>query len=108
MSSNATGDTDVVDNVDLHRYELYRSSELVGQATYSPIDGGLRFTHTEIDPALQRQGLAGRLIQAALDDVRTRGLTAVPVCSFVADFIAHHPEYLDLVPDGERAHPEIT
>ena len=60
------------------------------------------FTHTEIDPRFEGQGLGSRLVGEALDDVRRRGLTALPVCPFVRKFIDSHPEYADLVPARMR------
>ena len=37
------------------------------------------------------------LVRGALDDVRRKGMTVGPQCPFVANFIAEHPEYADLV-----------
>ena len=53
--------------------------------------------HTEVDPARQGAGLGAELIQAALAAIRERGQRVVPQCSYVADFIAEHPDYQDLV-----------
>jgi hypothetical protein len=42
-------------------------------------------------------------VRAALDDVRSRGGTVVPLCPFVRGWIERHPEYRDLVDAaGER------
>jgi hypothetical protein len=70
---------------------------LAGFAEYTCSEGAVTFTHTEIEPAFEGKGLAGRLIKAALDDVRQRQLQAVPLCPFVAAFVRRHPEYRDLV-----------
>jgi predicted GNAT family acetyltransferase len=45
---------------------------------------------------LRGRGLGERLIQEALDDVRSRGQQVVPRCWFVAEFIDAHPEYKEL------------
>ena len=68
--------------------------------------GGQRrvFTHTEVDPAFEGQGLAGVLVAAALDDVRASGRRAVPVCPYVSAYVKRHPDYEDLV---DRATPAI-
>jgi predicted GNAT family acetyltransferase len=55
------------------------------------------FTHTEVQPEAEGKGVASELIRRALDDVRRRGLSAVPLCPFVRAFIARHPDYQDLV-----------
>ncbi|HEY8359824.1 MAG TPA: GNAT family N-acetyltransferase [Ramlibacter sp.] len=58
----------------------------------------VRFTHTVVEPEHEGQGLASRLAQFALDDVRTRGLKALPQCRFIARYIERHEkEYGDLV-----------
>jgi predicted GNAT family acetyltransferase len=55
------------------------------------------FTHTEVPEAAEGHGLGGKLVRFALDDARARGLKVVPLCPFVAAFIARHPAYKDLV-----------
>ncbi|MGN9809297.1 GNAT family N-acetyltransferase [Micromonospora sp. BQ11] len=79
------------------RYEILVGGTLVGFADYRLVDGDVVFTHTEIDVAHEGRGLGSRLIGEALDDVRRQGRSAVPLCSFVAAYIARHPEYADLV-----------
>ena len=103
MTRTPTSDPDVFDNVDASRYEIYSGSELAGFAMYSPIAGGRRFIHTEIEPARRGNGLATRLIGAALGDVRSRHMAASPICPYVVDYLRRHGEYLDLVPKAERA-----
>jgi len=101
-----TGDPDVVDNIDRHRYEIRSGTELAGFAVYQPSDQALTFIHTEIDTNYDGQGLGGRLAKAALDDVRARGLHAVPLCPFIAGWIRKHPAYLDLVEERHRSKVE--
>jgi predicted GNAT family acetyltransferase len=97
MTKLSTEDSDVVHHTDESRYEIYDGSALAGFAEYTCSEGAVTFTHTEIEPAFEGKGLAGRLIKAALDDVRQRQLQAVPLCPFVAAFVRRHPEYRDLV-----------
>lgn len=78
------------------RFELRVDGELVGFADYQVRGDRMVFDHTEIDPASGGRGYGGVLVRAALDDVRTQGLKAVPACSFVDDYINRHPEYADL------------
>ena len=59
--------------------------------------GRLIFFHTEIDPAYEGHGLGAKLVAAALDDVRRRGLKIVPLCPFVRSYLERHPEDADLV-----------
>lgn len=39
------------------------------------------------------QGLGSQLARQALDNVRQRGLKAVPQCAFIDAYIRRHPEY---------------
>jgi uncharacterized protein len=80
------------------RYELRRDGRVVASARYHREGDAVVFTHTEVDEALEGQGLGSRLAAFALDDVRGRGLKAVPRCSFIAAYIARHEkEYGALV-----------
>jgi predicted GNAT family acetyltransferase len=88
---------DVVDNPDQSRFEISLDGAVAGAAYYRLEPGRIVFTHTEIDPAYEGRGLAGRLASSALDAVRDRGLVVVPLCPFIAGYIRSHPEYLDLV-----------
>jgi predicted GNAT family acetyltransferase len=80
------------------RYELRQDGRVVAHAQYHRDGDAVVFTHTEVDEALEGQGLASRLAAYALDDVRSRGLKALPRCSFIAGYIARHEkEYGALV-----------
>ena len=94
--------TDISDNPASHRFELKVDGNLAAYAEYNTLKQGLMFTHTEVLPAYEGQGLGSKLARFALDDVRGRGLKAIPVCKFIAGFIKKHPEYLDLVPEESR------
>lgn len=94
---------EVRENTQQRRFEIFVAGRRTGFADYRD-DGATRvFTHTEIDPAHQGQGLAGRLTRFALDDARARGSMVAPRCSFVQAYIARHAaEHLDLVPPERR------
>jgi hypothetical protein len=80
------------------RYELWMDERLAAFASYQETGGSLRLTHTEVDSAFEGQGLGSRLAAYALDDARTRGLKVLPLCRFIAGYIARHEqEYADLV-----------
>jgi predicted GNAT family acetyltransferase len=81
------------------RYELRIGGEVAAQAQYTREGDAVRFTHTEVDSAYEGQGLGSKLAAFALDDVKGRGLKAIPQCKFIASYIARHEkEYGDLVP----------
>lgn len=88
--------SELTDNKARSRYELVVDGH-TAFAAYE-IEGGIvTFTHTVVPKALQGQGIAGRLISAALADVRARGMKLIAQCSFVAAYLDKHPEEKDLL-----------
>lgn len=80
------------------RYEARTDGgQLAGFAEYTLTDELIVFTHTEVDPVFEGQGVGGRLVREALDDVRSRDLLVIPLCPFVKTWIQRHPDYADLV-----------
>ena len=98
MATNA----EVVDAPERERYEVSVDGALAGFAAYRLRPGLIAFVHTEIEEAFEGQGLAGRLIEFALQDAERRGLAVLPFCPFVAAFIERHPAYAELVPADYR------
>jgi uncharacterized protein len=84
----------VRDNPALSRFELGSGNPLA-VACYRLTGDAITFTHTEVPPASRGAGVASRLIRGALDQARARRLRIVPLCPFVAAFVARHPEYRD-------------
>ena len=66
-------------------------------AAYQMEEGTIVFTHTIVPKALEGRGVGSKLIRAALDSARDRGLKVIPQCPFVAAFIEKHPEYRALL-----------
>lgn len=93
----------VLDNDDDSRYEVEEDRRLAGFAQYRLRPDRITVFHAEIRPEFQGRGLADRLAQETLEDIRRRGLVVVPTCPFFAAFIRKHPdEFLDLVPERLR------
>jgi predicted GNAT family acetyltransferase len=83
------------------QYHLVVDGTEVGELDYRDRDGRRVFTHTGVRPAYEGQGLAAQLVRRALDDARTEHLTVVPECSYVAGYLARHPDDTDLLPRSE-------
>ncbi len=95
-------DTQVTDNPSLHRFELKQGNE-TAFILYTKTPNSIRLVHTEVPPALQGQGVASKLVRGTLELLRDSGLTIVPSCPFVADYLKRHPDYLSLLdPDSRR------
>lgn len=59
---------------------------------YRLADGVMAITHTEVAPPLEGRGIAGQLVQAALDHARAHGLKVRPLCSYARVYMRRHPE----------------
>lgn len=80
------------------RYELRMDDGVAAFAQYRIEGNNVRFVHTEVDPAYEGQGLGSKLAAYALDDVKRRGMKALPQCKFIAAYIARHEkEYGELI-----------
>jgi predicted GNAT family acetyltransferase len=88
---------DVVDNEAQHRFEVRVDAELVGRADYVVSGGRVIFTHAEVDPEWQGQGIAQELARQSLEAVRASGRRVVAQCPFYVTYLRRHPEYADLV-----------
>jgi len=88
----ASPDITVHHRPEARRYEANVDGE-VAVAEYELVGNDLIFTHTFVPPALRGRGIAEVIVRAALDDARAQGRRIVPRCSYVARFVARHPEY---------------
>lgn len=87
----------VTDNRDAHRFEAHVDGVLAGFAEYQLTDELVVFTHTEVEPAFEGQGIGSAIARFALDHVRSEGTRkALPVCPFIKGWIQKHPDYLDV------------
>jgi uncharacterized protein len=48
--------------------------------------------HTGVPAAIERRGIGGSLVAAAVGEARRRGLAIVPQCPFTRHWLRHHPE----------------
>ncbi len=95
--------TEVRNRADKQRFEITLDGEVAGYTEYRSAPGVRAFAHTVVQERFQGQGLAAKLVGAALDATGTERLAAGPHCRYVRNFIAEHAEYLDLVAEDRRA-----
>jgi predicted GNAT family acetyltransferase len=79
------------------RYHLVVDGDEVGELDYRDADGRRTFTHTGVRPAFGGKGLAAQLVRRGLDDARAEGVQVIPQCSYVAAYLAQHPDDIDLL-----------
>jgi predicted GNAT family acetyltransferase len=86
------------------RFELVVDGEVAGYAEYHDRGKRRSFTHTVVESAYEGQGLGSKLVRGVLDDAREHGFDVLPHCPFVRRYIdKHRDDYLDLVPEADRA-----
>ncbi|EHR61052.1 GNAT family N-acetyltransferase [Saccharomonospora cyanea] len=86
----------VIDSPERQRYEAVREGTVLGFTAYEHMNQVLVLTHTEVDPALEGQGIGGALTRAVLDQARSRRLRVLALCPFVRVWLENHPDYHDL------------
>ena len=90
------------DNVEKHRLEADLGDGSIAIADYVLHPDKIIFTHTEVPPAHEGQGIGTALIRFALKSARDRGLKVVPICPFFAAYFKHHAEERDLLDPARR------
>jgi predicted GNAT family acetyltransferase len=90
------------DNIEKHRFEADLGDGSVAIAEYNLLHGKIVFTHTEVPPAHEGQGIGSALIRFGLASARERGLKVIPICPFFAAYIKKHAEEQDLLDPGFR------
>ncbi len=82
----------VTHNKAMHRFE----TEVDGKTAYLQYvleDDRISLTHTFTPELLRGKGIASAVTKFALDYAKENKLHVVAGCSFVAEYITHHPEY---------------
>ncbi len=80
-----------------NKYTLKLDGVRAGVLTYRDVGTRRVLVHTEVEPDYGGQGLATRLIEFALADIRTKSRHIVVVCPVVAHYLETHHEYDDII-----------
>jgi predicted GNAT family acetyltransferase len=86
----------VLHNEAERRFEAHVGDH-VAHADYLRSGSTITFTHTEVPPELEAQGIGSELVRVALEFAKAQKLAVRPRCTFVRAFIRKHPEYQSLV-----------
>ncbi len=60
-------------------------------------EGVVNIDHTFVDPSLRGQGVAGKLMEAAVAYFRANNLKVKPTCSYAVKWFSEHPECGDVL-----------
>lgn len=88
--------TALTDNRERGRFEL-DLGDTIAFVNYRESPGQWVLTHAEVPPAYEGRGVGSRLASLVLEAARARQVRVVPACSFIAAYIARHPEVHDLL-----------
>ena len=73
------------------------TGKLLCEVTF-PVRGGVAdLNHTFVDASLRGQGMAGKLMAAAAEQLRKEGVKVRPTCSYAVSWFEKHPEQADLL-----------
>ena len=73
---------------------------LLAEVTFPYTDvshSAVEVDHTFVDASLRGQGIAGKLMIELADELKKRGLKAVPTCSYAVHWFEKHPEQAHLL-----------
>ena len=86
-------------NPEASRFEGFVEGELCW-AEYRMAGDVMRIVHTEVPYRFEGRGLAGQVVQGALDHARANGLKVAPACGYVRAYMRRHPDTHDLLASG--------
>lgn len=86
---------------DAQRYVLLIDGTMAAALDYAAMGNAVSFVRTFTAPHLRGQGLAAEVTEFAVDDVeKNTELRIVPMCWYVDDWFARHPERAELLKRG--------
>lgn len=95
---------EITRNDDGSRYEATVDGALAGFAEFALTEHAITFTHTEVDPAFEGQGVGSALARGALDDAIHRGDRRIKVvCPFIRAWVERHPDYQELLEPSRQS-----
>ncbi len=66
---------------------------LTAEITFHPDPGGaMVLDHTFVDGSLRGQGVAGKLVEAAVARLKAEGHPIAATCSYAVKWLAEHPQ----------------
>ncbi|MGL4611158.1 MAG: GNAT family N-acetyltransferase [Trueperaceae bacterium] len=86
----------IVNNPAQKRFEV-QVDDALAALYYTVFEDKLYLEHTEVPVALQGRGLAGQLVEAALEHAKTNKTPIIPMCPYANKFIQRRPEYQTLL-----------
>lgn len=92
INNNSNMNKEVVLNEAEHRFEI-QNPEGIAFVEFNLFKNGIVFTHTEVPPALEGNGLAGILAKHVLEYAKAQNWEVLPLCPYIKGYIDRHDEY---------------
>ena len=74
-------------------YMKNEDGKVVAEVTFPENNGIANINQTKVDGSLRGQGIAGKLVKAAADQIVKDGYKITATCSYAVEWFAKHPEY---------------
>jgi uncharacterized protein len=84
-----------------HAFEIWIDAQL-SKLDYMQDGKNFVITHVGVYPEHRGQGVAGKIVEAALQYAKENSLRVIPMCSYAAAYIRRNPQYQELT-DQARA-----
>lgn len=75
---------------DRQRFALTLDNEEIGYLEYKVMGGSWDITETRISPSARGQGLARRLVEAAIKEADKQGIPISASCDYAEEILAHN------------------
>lgn len=93
---------DVLNDAEHGRWIATLGAEAIAELSYRYVGGRVVLLTTWVDPAYRNHRVATELVARVLNEIRESGKKITIICPVVGEFIARHPEHLDLI---DKVHP---
>ena len=81
---------------EIERNRIFQEDEagrVIAEITFPETSPGVFvIDHTFVDASLRGQGIASKLVQAAVDEIKKRGGQVKATCSYAAKWLSEHAE----------------
>lgn len=84
---------EVIHNPEATRFEIQLDDGQIARVEYDIAGNNIIFTHTEVPPEYEGQGLAGQMAKVALDYAVESGRKIQAFCPYMKRYVDQHPEY---------------
>ena len=86
---------EITHNPENHTFEVWIDGKL-SKLDYIQDAKNFVITHVGVYPEHRGQGVAAKIVDAAMQYARENALRVVPMCSYAAAYIRRNPKYVEL------------